>query len=251
MKRSRLQLPCKRFLYTAGAQAAMLSTLIFAWFWSLGISRILVWKNSLRDFVLYILVLFLFQAGTGKTLAVHPFWRVILPAAGIWLAVFPYVLTGSAGAWNTDFDRINPYVLTVLAGSLLLYGVLECARKIGKIWSIAFAAFLIFLLWIPPLSFAVHYAWYGSVFSGDVMLPVLLTTGEEALGFLRQQMDLGELAGAIGFLGLVLAGCYVLVHWAVRKTREMPPGGKLTKWQILLQCVIAVGMAAILIRWAP
>lgn len=105
------------FEIRAATEALVLQMITFGWFYLCGIGRILAWHNSMRDFVMGLVVFFFGQMVVKKPL-LSRLWG---PAGCIYLlmtGIYPYVIGTSMHGWHADFDLVNPYYLSAFLWAL-------------------------------------------------------------------------------------------------------------------------------------
>lgn len=233
--------------------AFILMVFILLYYRYLGIRGHDNWSRFGRNAVECLILIFLTELTTGKSL-LHPFWRIgYLPFFG-WTLIFPYVLIHARnGISAARLNHLSPYFLTSVASLLFIFFVMNVISKVvvGRklaaficLIPIAFFSFNAFI-------FLTHYTYMGIMMSPREMFfaiydpirwfnrIVLPHIG----GFRLTLMGMGIVAYLVFYYRWIYESAYSLNdHW-VRKSKTY------SLIHRILQFLVFIGCAWLLIRW--
>ena len=161
------------FEIRAFAEAFILQVITFAWFYFCGIGRILAWHNSMRDFVMGLVVFFFGQMVVKKPL-LSRLWG---PAGCIYLlmtGIYPYVIGTSMHGWHADFDLVNPYYLSALSVGIVLTLLAVAGKKNRRARPVVtgIIALSVIFFSVAAISYLVYFFIYDNMFPAEDMIPV-------------------------------------------------------------------------------
>lgn len=244
------------FEIQAAAETLLLQVTTFGWFYLCGIGRILSWHNSMRDFAIGFAVLFFGQVVVKK----HLLSKVWGPAGCIYLlmtGVYPYVIGTSLHGWHADFDLVNPYYLSALSVGIVLTLLAEAGKKNHKIRPVVtgIMALSVMFFSVSAISYMVYFFIYNNMFPAEDMIPVIMTSWQETVGFMMTHFDTARLAG-LGLMAILIIAYSLFLGWiSTGKDKEnqqvaLNPvwNGKVRKVIIILLIILA-GLT--IRRWVP
>lgn len=244
------------FEIRAFAEAFILQVITFAWFYFCGIGRILAWHNSMRDFVMGLVVFFFGQMVVKKPL-LSKLWG---PAGCIYLlmtGIYPYVIGTSMHGWHADFDLVNPYYLSALSVGIVLTLLAVAGKKNRKIRLVVtgIIALSVIFFSVSAVSYLVYFFIYDNMFPAEDMIPVIMTSWQETVGFMMTHFDTAKLAGLGLVTLLIIAGGLFLGWMSTGEGREKTQVALNPVWTgkgktvIIVLLVIMAGLT--IRRWVP
>lgn len=244
------------FEIRAFAEAFILQVITFAWFYFCGIGRILAWHNSMRDFVMGLVVFFFGQMVVKKPLLSRR-WG---PAGCIYLlmtGIYPYVIGTSMHGWHADFDLVNPYYLSALSVGIVLTLLAVAGKKNRRARPVVIGIIALSVIFfsVAAISYLVYFFIYDNMFPAEDMIPVIMTSWQETVGFMMTHFDTAKLAG-LGLMTILIAACSLFLGWVStgedKENRQVNPNpiwnGKGKKVIIVLLLIMA-GLT--IRRWVP
>lgn len=244
------------FEIRAFAEAFILQMITFAWFYFCGIGRILAWHNSMRDFVMGLVVFFFGQMVVKKPL-LSRLWG---PAGCIYLlmtGIYPYVIGTSMHGWHADFDLVNPYYLSALSVGIVLTLLAVAGKKNCKVRLVVtgIIALSIIFFSVSAVSYLVYFFIYDNMFPAEDMIPVIMTSWQETVGFMTTHFDTAKLAG-LGLVALLIIVGGLFMGWfSTGKEKKVSPvmpsmiwSGK-TRTIFIVLILIMAGLT--IRRWVP
>lgn len=191
----------------AVTEALVLQMITFGWFYLCGIGRILAWHNSMRDFVMGFVVLFFGQVVVKK----HLLSKVWGPAGCIYLlmtGIYPYVIGTSMHGWHADFDLVNPYYLSALSVGIVLTLLAVAGKKNrrARLLVTGIIALSVIFFSVSAISYLVYFFIYDNMFPAEDMIPVIMTSWQETVGFMMTHFDTARLAG-LGLMTILIVAC--------------------------------------------
>lgn len=244
------------FEIRAFAEAFILQMITFAWFYFCGIGRILAWHNSMRDFVMGLVVFFFGQMVVKKPL-LSRLWG---PAGCIYLlmtGIYPYVIGTSMHGWHADFDLVNPYYLSALSVGIVLTLLAVAGKKNRRARPVVtgIIALLVIFFSVAAISYLVYFFIYDNMFPAEDMIPVIMTSWQETVGFMMTHFDTAKLAGLGVVTLLIIAGGLFLGWMSTGEGREKTQVALNPVWTgkgktvIIVLLVIMAGLT--IRRWVP
>lgn len=244
------------FEIRAFAEAFILQVITFAWFYFCGIGRILAWHNSMRDFVMGIVVFFFGQMVVKKPL-LSRLWG---PAGCIYLlmtGIYPYVIGTSMHGWHADFDLVNPYYLSALSVGIVLTLLAVAGKKNRRVRPLVTGIMALFVIFfsVSAVSYLVYFFIYDNMFPAEDMIPVIMTSWQETVGFMMTHFDTARLAGLGLMTILIIAGGLFLGWMSTGEGREKTQVALNPVWTgkgktvIIVLLVIMAGLT--IRRWVP
>lgn len=244
------------FEIRAFAEAFILQVITFAWFYFCGIGRILAWHNSMRDFVMGLVVFFFGQMVVKKPL-LSRLWG---PAGCIYLlmtGIYPYVIGTSMHGWHADFDLVNPYYLSALSVGIVLTLLAVAGKKNRKVRLVVtgIIALSVIFFSVSAVSYLVYFFIYDNMFPAEDMIPVIMTSWQETVGFMMTHFDTAKLAGLGLVTLLIIAGGLFLGWMSTGEGREKTQVALNPVWTgkgktvIIVLLVIMAGLT--IRRWVP
>lgn len=244
------------FEIRAFAEAFILQVITFAWFYFCGIGRILAWHNSMRDFVMGIVVFFFGQMVVKKPL-LSRLWG---PAGCIYLlmtGIYPYVIGTSMHGWHADFDLVNPYYLSALSVGIVLTLLAVAGKKNRRARPVVtgIIALSVIFFSVAAISYLVYFFIYDNMFPAEDMIPVIMTSWQETVGFMMTHFDTAKLAGLGLVTLLIIAGGLFLGWMSTGEGREKTQVALNPVWTgkgktvIIVLLVIMAGLT--IRRWVP
>ncbi|SDA55088.1 Phosphoethanolamine transferase for glucans (OPG), alkaline phosphatase superfamily [Dialister histaminiformans] len=240
----------------AGIEALILQVITFAWFYFCGIGRILAWHNSMRDFAMGLVILILGQVIVKK----HLLSQLWAPAGGIYLlmiSIYPYVIGTSMHGWHADFDLVNPYYLSALSVGIVLTLLAAAGQKNKKVRPAAtgIIALSVIFFSVSAISYLVYFFIYHNMFPAEDMIPVIMTSWQETVGFMTTHFDTAKLAG-LGLVALLIIVGGLFMGWfSTGKEKKVSPvmpsmiwSGK-TRTIFIVLILIMAGLT--IRRWVP
>lgn len=225
--------------------SALIMTVLYLYFYAIGISGIFVWNPGIRDWLCGFASLSIVQILSGYRWN-HPYWITAYPVSILWVLVFPFTLSAASDGW-IYFERINPYVLSALGGSILLFYTVRGISHLNCIWSSFILGLFFAFCSLPPLVYLGHYLVYHKLFTGEVLLPILQTNLKEATQFLQQMFTTGELATIfLSCLSLFIA-YGALIIWAAGPKKKSACSQKRILW--ILQGLLIIAAILLVNRW--
>ena len=244
------------FEIQAAAEALLLQVTTFGWFYLCGIGHILSWHNSMRDFAMGFAVLFFGQVVVKK----HLLSKVWGPAGCIYLlmtGVYPYVIGTSLHGWHADFDLVNPYYLSVLSVGIVLTLLAEAGKKNRKIRPVVtgIIALSVMFFSVSAISYMVYFFIYNNMFPAEDMIPVIMTSWQETMGFMMTHFDTAGLAG-LGLMAILIIAYSLFLGWiSTGKDKENQQVALNPVWNgnvrkvIIILLIILAGLT--IRRWVP
>lgn len=244
------------FEIRAFAEAFILQVITFAWFYFCGIGRILAWNNSMRDFVMGLVVFFFGQMVVKKPL-LSRLWG---PAGCIYLlmtGIYPYVIGTSMHGWHADFDLVNPYYLSALSVGIVLTLLAVAGKKNRRARPVVtgIIALSVIFFSVAAISYLVYFFIYDNMFPAEDMIPVIMTSWQETVGFMMTHFDTAKLAGLGLVTLLIIAGGLFLGWMSTGEGREKTQVALNPVWTgkgktvIIVLLVIMAGLT--IRRWVP
>lgn len=244
------------FEIRAFAEAFILQVITFAWFYFCGIGRILAWHNSMRDFVMGLVVFFFGQMVVKKPL-LSRLWG---PAGCIYLlmtGIYPYVIGTSMHGWHADFDLVNPYYLSALSVGIVLTLLAVAGKKNRRARPVVtgIIALSVIFFSMAAISYLVYFFIYDNMFPAEDMIPVIMTSWQETVGFMMTHFDTAKLAGLGLVTLLIIAGGLFLGWMSTGEGREKTQVALNPVWTgkgktvIIVLLVIMAGLT--IRRWVP
>lgn len=244
------------FEIRAFAEALILQVITFAWFYFCGIGRILAWHNSMRDFVMGLVVFFFGQMVVKKPL-LSRLWG---PAGCIYLlmtGIYPYVIGTSMHGWHADFDLVNPYYLSALSVGIVLTLLAVAGKKNRRARPVVtgIIALPVIFFSVAAISYLVYFFIYDNMFPAEDMIPVIMTSWQETVGFMMTHFDTAKLAGLGLVTLLIIAGGLFLGWMSTGEGREKTQVALNPVWTgkgktvIIVLLVIMAGLT--IRRWVP
>lgn len=244
------------FEIRAFAEAFILQVITFAWFYFCGIGRILAWHNSMRDFVMGLVVFFFGQMVVKKPL-LSRLWG---PAGCIYLlmtGIYPYVIGTSMHGWHADFDLVNPYYLSALSVGIVLTLLAVAGKKNCRARPVVtgIIALSVIFFSVAAISYLVYFFIYDNMFPAEDMIPVIMTSWQETVGFMMTHFDTAKLAGLGLVTLLIIAGGLFLGWMSTGEGREKTQVALNPVWTgkgktvIIVLLVIMAGLT--IRRWVP
>lgn len=244
------------FEIRAFAEAFILQVITFAWFYFCGIGRILAWHNSMRDFVMGLVVFFFGQMVVKKPL-LSRLWG---PAGCIYLlmtGIYPYVIGTSMHGWHADFDLVNPYYLSALSVGIVLTLLAVAGKKNRRARPVVtgIIALPVIFFSVAAISYLVYFFIYDNMFPAEDMIPVIMTSWQETVGFMMTHFDTAKLAGLGLVTLLIIAGGLFLGWMSTGEGREKTQVALNPVWTgkgktvIIVLLVIMAGLT--IRRWVP
>lgn len=240
----------------AVTEAFILQMITFAWFYFCGIGRILAWHNSMRDFVMGLVVFFFGQMVVKKPL-LSRLWG---PAGCIYLlmtGIYPYVIGTSMHGWHADFDLVNPYYLSALSVGIVLTLLAVAGKKNRRARPVVtgIIALSVIFFSVAAISYLVYFFIYDNMFPAEDMIPVIMTSWQETVGFMMTHFDTAKLAGLGLVTLLIIAGGLFLGWMSTGEGREKTQVALNPVWTgkgktvIIVLLVIMAGLT--IRRWVP
>lgn len=243
-----------KFGILAFIESNVIAIVTFSYFHFCGINRILAWHNSLRDYVVGVLVLTAVQMILRQRL----FSRIWSPAGLIYfltISIYPYVIGQSMARWNVDFDFINPYYLSALSVGMVLTLLAAAGKKYRKVRpvSIVLIAAVVIFFSISAISYLVYFSIYHNMFPAEDMIPVIMTNWQETQGFLMTHFNTAKLIGLGMVALLVIAGGLFIGWFATRKDKEKLPVTlpQVGEKKIIIVALLLVMAGLTIHRWVP
>lgn len=244
------------FEIRAFAEAFILQVITFAWFYFCGIGRILAWHNSMRDFVMGLVVFFFGQMVVKEPL-LSRMWG---PAGCIYLlmtGIYPYVIGTSMHGWHADFDLVNPYYLSALSVGIVLTLLAVAGKKNRRARPVVtgIIALSVIFFSMAAISYLVYFFIYDNMFPAEDMIPVIMTSWQETVGFMMTHFDTAKLAGLGLVTLLIIAGGLFLGWMSTGEGREKTQVALNPVWTgkgktvIIVLLVIMAGLT--IRRWVP
>jgi heptose-I-phosphate ethanolaminephosphotransferase len=244
------------FEIRAFAEAFILQVITFAWFYFCGIGRILAWHNSMRDFVMGLVVFFFGQMVVKKPL-LSRLWG---PAGCIYLlmtGIYPYVIGTSMHGWHADFDLVNPYYLSALSVGIVLTLLAVAGKKNRRARPVVtgIIALSVIFFSVAAISYLVYFFIYDNMFPAEDMIPVIMTSWQETVGFMMTHFDTAKLAGLGLVTLLIIAGGLFLGWMSTGEGREKTQVALNPVWNgkgkkvIIVLLLIMAGLT--IRRWVP
>lgn len=244
------------FEIRAFAEAFILQVITFAWFYFCGIGRILAWHNSMRDFVMGLVVFFFGQMVVKKPL-LSRLWG---PAGCIYLlmtGIYPYVIGTSMHGWHADFDLVNPYYLSALSVGIVLTLLAVAGKKNRRARPVVtgIIALSVIFFSVAAISYLVYFFIYDNMFPAEDMIPVIMTSWQETVGFMMTHFDTAKLAGLGLVTLLIIAGGLFLGWMSTGEGREKTQVALNPVWTgkgktvIIVLLLIMAGLT--IRRWVP
>ena len=244
------------FEIRAATEALVLQMITFGWFYLCGIGRILAWHNSMRDFVMGLVVFFFGQMVVKKPL-LSRLWG---PAGCIYLlmtGIYPYVIGTSMHGWHADFDLVNPYYLSALSVGIVLTLLAVAGKKNRRARPVVtgIIALLVIFFSVAAISYLVYFFIYDNMFPAEDMIPVIMTSWQETVGFMMTHFDTAKLAGLGVVTLLIIAGGLFLGWMSTGEGREKTQVALNPVWNgkgktvIIVLLVIMAGLT--IRRWVP
>lgn len=244
------------FEIRAFAEAFILQVITFAWFYFCGIGRILAWHNSMRDFVMGLVVFFFGQMVVKKPL-LSRLWG---PAGCIYLlmtGIYPYVIGTSMHGWHADFDLVNPYYLSALSVGIVLTLLAVAGKRNRRARPVVtgIIALSVIFFSVAAISYLVYFFIYDNMFPAEDMIPVIMTSWQETVGFMMTHFDTAKLAGLGLVTLLIIAGGLFLGWMSTGEGREKTQDALNPVWTgkgktvIIVLLVIMAGLT--IRRWVP
>jgi len=233
--------------------AFFLMCFILQYYYYLGISGSNNWYRFMRNAAECLILIFLTELTTGKSL-LHPFWRIGYIPFFAWTLIFPYVLIHARnGISAAKLNHLSPYFLTSVASLLFIFFVMNVISKVvvGRklaaficLIPIAFFSFNAFV-------FLTHYTYMGIMMSPREMF---FATYDPIRWFSR--IVLPHIGGLrLAFMGLgILAYLVLYYRWIYRSayrlhTRWIRKSNAHSLIHRILQFLVFIGCAWLLIRW--
>ena len=246
----------KKFAVLAFMEANITLVITFAYFHFCGINRILAWHNSIRDYVIGVLILTVMQMILKQRLFTH-----IWSSAGLiyllMMSIYPYVIGHSMVGWNVDFDFINPYYLSALSVGVILTLMAEAGRtcKHYRLGAIILISLVVFYFSITTVSYLVYFSLYNNMFSTEDMIPVLMTDWQKIKGYLTTQFSFGKLLGlSLAVLFLVAVSgflSYVATGSGDISKKEEYRGFSKNKYKVTVIVLLVIAAGVTIHRWVP
>lgn len=244
------------FEIRAATEALVLQMITFGWFYLCGIGRILAWHNSMRDFVMGLVVFFFGQMVVKKPL-LSRLWG---PAGCIYLlmtGIYPYVIGTSMHGWHADFDLVNPYYLSALSVGIVLTLLAVAGKKNCRARPVVtgIIALSVIFFSVAAIFYLVYFFIYDNMFPAEDMIPVIMTSWQEAVGFMMTHFDTAKLAGLGVVTLLIIAGGLFLGWMSTGEGREKTQVALNPVWTgkgktvIIVLLVIMAGLT--IRRWVP
>ena len=244
------------FEIRAATEALVLQMITFGWFYLCGIGRILAWHNSMRDFVMGLVVFFFGQMVVKKPL-LSRLWG---PAGCIYLlmtGIYPYVIGTSMHGWHADFDLVNPYYLSALSVGIVLTLLAVAGKKNCRARPVVtgIIALSVIFFSVAAISYLVYFFIYDDMFPAEDMIPVIMTSWQETVGFMMTHFDTAKLAGLGVVTLLIIAGGLFLGWMSTGEGREKTQVALNPVWTgkgktvIIVLLVIMAGLT--IRRWVP
>lgn len=226
-------------------EAVVLMAFVFGFFAYLGYARVFIWEYGWRNFLTGAVSLWLGQLAVGAYLH-EKLWRLALLPFLLWMGIFGAVQMASAGGWALDVVQMNRYFLVVLAFTLLLVLMTECAQNKGWAWLKALTVCIAWLLSLNAFVYLGYYCIFGTNFTTADMTTILLTNTAEAREFFI--VNIGW--NAVWILAGLLLYAFVL-------GRLIPIGGGTAEkrhsekyFGIILRALLIIAAVLVLKRWA-
>ena len=244
------------FEIRAATEALVLQMITFGWFYLCGIGRILAWHNSMRDFVMGPVVFFFGQMVVKKPL-LSRLWG---PAGCIYLlmtGIYPYVIGTSMHGWHADFDLVNPYYLSALSVGIMLTLLAVAGKKNCRARPVVtgIIALSVIFFSVAAISYLVYFFIYDNMFPAEDMIPVIMTSWQETVGFMMTHFDTAKLAGLGVVTLLIIAGGLFLGWMSTGEGRQKTQVALNPVWTgkgktvIIVLLVIMAGLT--IRRWVP
>lgn len=244
------------FEIRAFAEAFILQVITFAWFYFCGIGRILAWHNSMRDFVMGIVVFFFGQMVVKKPL-LSRLWGHAGCIYLLMTGIYPYVIGTSMHGWHADFDLVNPYYLSALSVGIVLTLLAVAGKKNRRARPVVtgIIALSVIFFSVAAISYLVYFFIYDNMFPAEDMIPVIMTSWQETVGFMMTHFDTAKLAGLGLVTLLIIAGGLFLGWMSTGEGREKTQVALNPVWTgkgktvIIVLLVIMAGLT--IRRWVP
>lgn len=244
------------FEIRAFAEAFILQVITFAWFYFCGIGRILAWHNSMRDFVMGLVVFFF-----GQMVVKKPLLSRLWGSAGciylLMTGIYPYVIGTSMHGWHADFDLVNPYYLSALSVGIVLTLLAVAGKRNRRARPVVtgIIALSVIFFSVAAISYLVYFFIYDNMFPAEDMIPVIMTSWQETVGFMMTHFDTAKLAGLGLVTLLIIAGGLFLGWMSTGEGREKTQDALNPVWTgkgktvIIVLLVIMAGLT--IRRWVP
>lgn len=210
----------------------------------------------MRDFVMGLVVFFFGQMVVKKPL-LSRLWG---PAGCIYLlmtGIYPYVIGTSMHGWHADFDLVNPYYLSALSVGIVLTLLAVAGKKNRRARPVVtgIIALLVIFFSVAAISYLVYFFIYDNMFPAEDMIPVIMTSWQETVGFMMTHFDTAKLAGLGVVTLLIIAGGLFLGWMSTGEGREKTQVALNPVWTgkgktvIIVLLVIMAGLT--IRRWVP
>lgn len=152
---------------------------------------------------------------------------------------------------------MNPYYLSALFVGIVLTLLAEAGKKNRKIRQVVtgIMALSVMFFSVSAISYMVYFFIYSNMFPAEDMLPVIMTSWQETVGFMMTHFDTAGLAG-LGLMAILVIAYSLFLGWiSTGKDKEnqqvaLNPvwNGKVRKVIIILLIILA-GLT--IRRWVP
>lgn len=222
-----------------GILAIAAAAIIYAIFMALHIQGLFVWHYGGRNILITIVMLFLGELFTGRSLLDRSWWiGGLLFYLGLF--TYAYVITASAKNWGVPIEALNGMYLALLG----VWIFSACFSVFGAHWKKAKPFFFLipFLLVLyftfSFFIYAIYYMIFGAGFAPGDMISILLSNLPEMIEFIASHLGWAAFIIAIILFILVMAGVGYLLFLGM-KGKEGEFFGKIRLAGTILVALIA------------